>query len=250
MNIDYPAQSQMEQLRRLWQETFGDGDAFLDHFYTYGFAPDRCRCVTVDGQVAAALYWFDCSLEGRPLAYLYAVATGKAFRRKGICRELMENTHDHLRYLGYAGAVLVPAEKTLFEMYGRMGYSLCSYVSEFTCQAAPEAAALEELDVEQYRLARREFLPQGGVLQEGDNLEFLKTMVHFYRGTDFLVCVSKDGGFFAPELLGNPQSAPGILAALHKPQGHFRCPGHSSPFAMYCPLRDGAAPSYFGLAFD
>ena len=86
MNIDYPNQSQTNELRALWQEAFGDDDAFLEHFFTYGFAPDRCRCVTVDGKLAAALYWFDCSFQGKPLAYLYGVATFKAHRGKGFCK--------------------------------------------------------------------------------------------------------------------------------------------------------------------
>jgi hypothetical protein len=40
------------------------------------------------------------------------------------------------------------------------------------------------------------------------------------------------------------------LAALGKEKGSFRCPGEEKPFAMYLPLAEGAAPSYFGLAFD
>lgn len=250
MNIDYPLQSQMDELRQLWQEAFGDDDAFLELFYTFGFAPDRCRCVTVDGKVAAALYWFDCQYQGRPLAYLYGVATRKAFRGKGLCRALAENTHQHLKYLGYAGAILVPAGENLFQMYEKMGYSVCASVSEFVCEAGLEPARMRQVDGEEYRLLRRTFLPEEGVVQEGDNLEFLQTMADFYAGEDFLVAVARDEEFFAPELLGNEQAAPGILAALRKNQGRFRGPGGGTPFAMYFSLSDAPAPGYFGLAFD
>ena len=250
MNIDYPAQHQMDDLRALWQEAFGDDDAFLEQFYTYGFAPDRCRCVIVDGKVAAALYWFDCQYQGRPLAYLYGVATAKAFRGRGLCRALAENTHAHLKYLGYAGAVLVPAEENLFQMYEKMGYFVCCSVSEFTCNAGPEAAQMRQIDAAEYSCLRREFLPGDGVLQEGDSLDFLQTIADFYAGEDFLVCVSRDEEFFAPELLGNAQTAPGILTALRKNQGHFRGLGAGKPFAMYHALSDAPAPGYFGLAFD
>ena len=106
MKIDYPAQSQINDLRALWKQAFGDEDAFIDLFFNNGFSPDRCRCVTVDGKLAGALYWFDCSFQGHPMAYLYGVATDKSFRGKGICRALTENAHAHLKYLGYDGAVL------------------------------------------------------------------------------------------------------------------------------------------------
>ena len=250
MNIDYPKQDQTDALRALWQEAFGDDDAFLDQFFTYGFAPDRCRCLTVDGQVAAALYWFDCSFQGKPLAYLYGVATAKKHRGKGLCRALAENAHAHLKYLGYAGAILVPADENLSEMYAKMAYSPCASVSEFVCTAAAEPAQMRKVDAEEFRLLRRQFLPENGVVQEGDNLDFLQTMADFYAGEDFLVVVARDDEFFAPELLGNAQAAPGILAALRKNQGHFRGPGAGTPFAMYLSLSDCPDPGYFGLAFD
>ncbi len=250
MNIDYPSPDQLDGLRALWQEAFGDDEAFLEQFYTYGFAPDRCRCLTVDGQIAAALYWFDCSYGGKPLAYLYGVATAKNHRGKGLCRILTENTHSHLKYLGYAGEILVPAEDNLFQMYEKMGYELCSSVSEFTCQAGDMPVSLRSVDAEEYCRLRREFLPENGVLQEGDNLNFLQTLADFYAGEDFLAAVYRDEKCFVPELLGNRDAAPGILAALHKSKGHFRTPGDQKPFAMYHPLSDTPAPDYFGLAFD
>lgn len=250
MNVDYPSQSQAQQLRALWQEAFGDDDAFLDLFFTYGFAPDRCRCLSIDGKIAAALYWFDCSCNGRPLAYLYGVATAKEHRGKGLCRVLTENTHSHLKYLGYAGEILVPAGADLFRMYEKLGYSTCASVTEFFCTAEDAPAEIRPVDKEEYRLLRRQFLPENGVVQEGDNLDFLQNMADFYAGDDFVVAVSRTEEFFAPELLGQAQAAPGILAALRKKEGKFRGPGDAAPFAMYLPLSDAPAPEYFGLAFD
>lgn len=250
MNIDYPSPEQLDGLKKLWQEAFGDDDAFLEHFFTYGFAPDRCRCLSVDGQIAAALYWFDCSYHGKPLAYLYGVATAKTHRGKGLCRSLAENTHSHLKYLGYAGEILVPAEDGLFQMYKKMGYDLCSYVSEFTCQAGNNPVSLRQIDAEEYCRLRREFIPENGVLQEGDNLNFLQTLADFYAGEDFLTTVYRGEKCIVPELLGNTDAAPGILAALHKSKGQFRTPGTQKPFAMYHALSDMPAPDYFGLAFD
>lgn len=250
MNIDYPQQHQMAQLRALWQEAFKDSDVFLEHFYTYGFAPDRCRCVTVDGHVVAALYWFDCHFQGKPLAYLYGIATAKSHRGKGLYRALAENTHSHLKYLGYAGEILVPAGENLRKMYEKMGYFSCTTMYEFSCRAGSEAATLKQIDGAEYCRLRRAFLPENGVLQEGDSLRFLETLADFYAGEDFLVCVSRDEKFFAPELLGNTDAAPKILAALHQPQGQFRAPGTGTPFAMFSPLSDTPAPGYFGLAFD
>ena len=117
MTVNMPQQEQIDQLRTLWKQAFGDTDAFLDGFFATGFDRRRCRCVTWNDRVAAALYWFDCHWEGKKLAYIYAVATDEAFRGKGFCRNLMEDTHTHLEKLGYRGAVLVPGSLELFGMY-------------------------------------------------------------------------------------------------------------------------------------
>ena len=251
MNIDYPAEAQIPALRKLWQEAFGDDDAFLENFYSVAFAPDRCRCVSIDGEPVAALYWFDCQLAGQPIAYIYAVATKASHRGKGLCRALMENTHSHLAYLGYAGAVLVPGEEALFQMYESLGYTTCSMISEFSCAAAEVPAALRAIEAEEFRTLRRQYLPDGSVIQEGANLEFLQTVAAFYAGDDFLLTVLRDdGAFFAAELLGNVHAAPSILTAFGKKEGVFRAPGGDKPFAMYHPLSALAMPEYFGFAFD
>ena len=243
MRIDYPEESRIPALRQLWQEAFGDTDTFLDKFFATGFSADRCQCCIADDTLAAALYWFDCRLDDRPIAYLYAVATKKAFRKQGLCRKLMDNTRQLLASLGYAGILLVPGEPGLFAMYEAMGYETCCHVREFTCRRSEESVALQVISPEEYAARRREFLPAGGVVQENENLQFLQSISTLYAGDGFLYA---EGA----ELLGNTDAAPKILAALGKEKGSFRCPGKEKPFAMYLPLAEGAAPSYFGLAFD
>jgi len=249
MNIDYPTQEQIKELKKLWQEAFGDTDAFWEQFYTHGFAPDRCRCMSLDGKPVAALYWFDCLLEGRPVAYLYGIATAKRHRGKGLCRALLENTHTHLKYLGYAGEILVPAQEELFPMYEKMGYTHTVSIQEYSVAAGQEKAELRPIGPEEFCRLRQTFLPDGGVVQDGDGIAFLETQAEFYAGEDFLVTASREENFL-PELLGNAEKAPQILAALGMPEARIRTIGAEKPFAMYHALSELPAPGYFGLAFD
>ncbi len=251
MRIDDPRQEQLPQLRGLWQEAFGDEDDYLDLFFYNVFSPDRCRCVIVDGQVAAALYWLDCRLDGRPIAYLYAIATKKTQQNRGFCASLMEDTHAHLKRLGYAGAILVPGEPALFRMYDKMGYRICSGIGEKTCAAGGDPLPLRSIDAAEYARLRREKLPAGGVVQEGENLIFLENLVKFYAGEDVLFCACMEKRkLHVPELLGDVSKAPRILATLEATEGTFRFPGDNRSFAMYHPFTDAPAPKYFGLAFD
>lgn len=251
MRIDYPRPDQLDDLRQLWQEAFGDSEAFLNGFFSQVFSPDRCRCVSVEGMPVAALYWLDCRVDDRPLAYLYAVATAKAHRGKGLCRALMADTHRLLRELGYAGSLLVPGSGPLFGFYAGMGYQSCGSIREFTCRAADTPVPLRKLDAREYAALRRAYLPQGGVLQEDAGLTLLTQLAELYAGEDFLLCASvADGKLICPELLGNSDAAGGIVTALGAVSGTFRTPGNDRPFAMYRPLGSGEPPAYFGLAFD
>ena len=248
MNIDFPKASQYSGLKALWAEAFGDEDRFIELFFATGFSPKRCRCVTVNGDVAAALYWFDCEAEDRKLAYLYAVATAKVHQGKGLCRALLEDTHALLQTQGYSGTILVPGEPELFGMYAKMDYTAINCMDEFSCTAAG-SCHIRRATPQEYAAARNALLPTGGVQQEM-GLVFLAGYTELYIGTDFTLAGSRSNdSFTAMELLGNRDSAQSILGALGLCNGTFRTPGNN-PFAMYRSLSDSPAPTYFGLAFD
>lgn len=251
MRIDHPKVSEIPGLRRLWKRAFGDTDAFLDLFFAAAFDPERSLCAVEGDAVAAAMYWMDGTYRGKPVAYLYAVATEVDFRGRGLCRALTERAHEILQTRGYTGAVLVPAEPGLFEMYGKMGYRVCSSVNEWEVPAGKVFLPLKELTAEEFAAARRELLPEGGVVQEGPTLDLLAGMGRFYAGDGVLLTAIRDGErLWVPELLGDRSKAPGIVAALGATRGKFRGPGTAQKFAMYHGFDHSPAPTYLGFALD
>ena len=251
MNCLHPTSDLFSGLRQLWQEAFHDSDDFLDHFWRTGFSSDRCLCAEENGDVCAALYWFDCALNHRKIAYLYAVSTKKSRRGQGLCRDLMKKTLAVLKENGYSGALLCPENDDLFVMYRKMGFCRQLSVREFTALPGKSPVALRPVDGAEYARLRRELLPAGGVLQEGPSIPFLADFADFFAGDGFLLTARLENDrLFALELLGDAAAAPGILAALGASSGEFRTPGEGTPFALYAPLDPQAAPYYFGLAFD
>ncbi len=252
MNIDVPRPGHIPALRQLWQEAFGDTDDFLDGFFAAADPLNHCRCVLADAQPAAALYWFDCVWQKKTVAYLYAVATKKALRGQGLCRALMEDTHAYLKKQGYHGTILVPGSGELRAMYAAMGYQTATSIRNVSCQPGNQETVLRKLQPEVYARLRRQLLPPGSVLQEGRNLDFLKTRCGLFTGEDFLLAAEIADGVVTGELLGNTERAPEIVKAMGCQRGSFRTPGEETAFAMYHPL-DGEnhdMPGYFGLAFD
>ena len=238
-------------LRELWKEAFGDTDEFLDLFFSTGFSPARCHSIILDGETAAAAYWLDCTCQNQSFAYIYAVATAKKHRGKGLCRRLMADIHETLKNQGYAGAILVPQDEGLRRMYAGFGYREGTPIHEFTAIANDAAVSLRQIAKEEYASLRRQLLPPDAVLQEEKSLAFLETQVRFYAGDGFVLAASvKDGNLFAPELLGKADPG-GILKALDAKDGTFRTIGGSEPFAMFLPLMGNCpVPGHFAFAFD
>jgi len=240
-----------EQLKQLWHMAFGDGEEFIDLFFRTAYAPERCLYLTEDDQITAALYWLDCEYRGQKQAYIYAVATHPDHRGKGLCRKLMDMTHNILKEQGYSAALLRPADDGLRRMYRKMGYRIATAVTEFEA-AAGEPVALRQISAREYESLRRKYLPEDGVVQEGVSIDYLASYAQLYGGEDFLLAGGfYEGSFIGMELLGNRDAAPGILAALGHETGSFRCPGPDIPFGMFLPLEEDAPePGYLGLVFD
>ena len=242
----------LESLKQLWMLAFGDPEEAVENFFRTAYAPKRCRFLEAGEIAAAALYWMDTAFAGEKYAYIYGVATHPEYRGQGLCRKLMAVTHADLKEQGYAGALLMPADSGLRRMYAAMGYREGLCLTEFSCKAGTVATDVRTVAPEQYVALRRQYLPEGGVLQEGDSISYLATYAGLYAGDDFLMAaVHEKERLFVPELLGNRERAPQILKAMGYPEGTFRIPGEEMPFAMFLPLREDApVPSYLGLAFD
>ncbi len=251
MIINEPNEMQIPSLRSLWAEAFGDENEFLDRFFDVAYSENRCRVLTVDKSVKAALYWFDAEFQGKKIAYLYAIATEKKEQGKGYCTALMRDTHAFLRENGYCAAMLCPANDSLFEFYRRLGYENATYTSEFQCFKANETVELKQISTEEYNSLRKAYLPFGGVIQEKETTDFLATFSSFYSGDDFIVCVKEqDGVLYTSEILGNTKNAPKILAALGYEQGIFRGVGNQKPFTMIYKFEEIQTPTYFGHVLD
>lgn len=243
MTIDFrpPRPGEEGQLRRLFTEAFGDG-AFTDLFFREGFSPHRCL-TAAEGDVLAALHWFDCALEGQRAAYIYGIATFAAHRGKGIGAALIRRALAHLKQVGFSTVFLVPAEESLFAYYERFGFRTVSTIRERTISAGTPIP-VRRLSPAEYAELRRRLLPSRALLQEGPCLSLLAGYAELYASEHAVAAVTDR---MVWELLGDESEAPGILGALGIPEAAVRGPGGGRPFAMGIGT---GRPVYLGLALD
>jgi len=251
MKPDYPVSADIPKLRQLWKAAFGDTDEFLDIFFSVAFSPDRCRCIREGDGIPAALYWLDMDLGGQKFAYIYAVATDPAYRGRGLCRHLMEDTAAVLTDRGYDGAILVPQEEGLRAMYRKMGYESTAPIDEEFC-AASAPCPVEEITPAAYAARRAKLLPEGSLTLGAAALDFLAQFARFYAGSSFLAAVSQEQEHLRIlEYLGDRDMASALAAVLGATEATLRRPGKAREFAMYRPLTlECKKPEYYPFAFD
>lgn len=243
MTIEFrpPRDAEESRLRALFTEAFGDG-AFTELFFRRGFSPERCLTAS-DGDLLAALHWFDCTLDGRKAAYLYGIAAFSHCRGRGVGSALIQAALAHLAGQGYGPVLLVPAEPSLFGYYERFGFRTVGTIREARIQAGAPLP-LRELTAGEYARLRRCRLPPRALIQEGPCLDLLAGYARFWATDHAIAAVSDDTVW---ELLGDETEAPGLLAALDISEAAVRTPGAGRPFAMAIGTE---VPVYLGLALD
>lgn len=132
--IRHPEDKDLPGLRALWQEAFGDSAEETAYYFTHRHRHGNMLVYTIDDDIAGMLSMLPLELVSGSQVfkarYIFAVATKKSFRSRGISTELLESAHRMLLQEGCTAALLVPAEPSLFTYYGKRGYHTAFMVDQ------------------------------------------------------------------------------------------------------------------------
>lgn len=259
------------ELKRLWQEAFGDDAALIDAFFSSLYRPDSVFVVR-DGETVAAMA---CHLpmtichenRGWAASYLYAVATDKRYRGHGLCGQLLGFAAGYLPSTGSKALLLVPGSTSLREFYRRRGFADFTTADLREWTVGPVDGTVEAVEAPVYLELREQLLAsQAYVSCPVPVLEFQKTLAELYGGglyrlsrgdREGCACVAVDGNGRAIvyELLWPGDRAEGAAlaaSAVGTRKALCRTPGDGQPFAMVHWLT--RAPDlpipYLGIALD
>ena len=158
--------SDLPGLTALWQEAFGDSPEAVSYFFKY--FPDCLSYVAEeDGMITSMVHALpqvlspDC-----PAAYVYAVATLRSHRGKGLCRDLMAFAETDLQTRGFFCCVLTPGELGLFDYYERLGYQ-----TAFTRRRVPFPGGTE-IPLSRYLEKRERILHEPHMVYDSATLRY------------------------------------------------------------------------------
>ncbi len=103
----------------LWAEAFGEGDPYCTSFFRHHFSEEASLVALEGGKLTAMLHTVRTTLFGVPARYLYAVATAKEYRGRGIFTALHRTLEAQAEEPCF---FLIPEGESLFGFYERFGY--------------------------------------------------------------------------------------------------------------------------------
>ena len=125
--IEFATNTNLTEIRKIWQSIFLDDDSYLDIYFNNYIKPENSLIYRVDGEVAAVLnmveYNFSFYNEILPCYYLTALATVPKYRRKGYMEALINESMTIMLKRNIALAILIPGEEWLYNFYANYGFS-------------------------------------------------------------------------------------------------------------------------------
>ncbi|WP_418981774.1 GNAT family N-acetyltransferase [Alistipes sp.] len=111
--------------KELWQEAFGDDDAFTDAFLIRYYSRRRMLGIERDGHTVAMLHLLPFRSALGRTTYIYGVATAAACRGQGLATKLMHEAMERIAAQGDDAAVLIPTpgQQWLRAFYERFGFA-------------------------------------------------------------------------------------------------------------------------------
>lgn len=128
MQLRKAQQEDIPALYTLWEEAFGDTKETIDLFFDTCFQMQNTLVAVCDGQVRSVIYLLRNVLqnggEAFSASYIYAAATEKTYRGKGLMHALLTFVAETETARGTDFLYLVPASAHLFRYYGKCGYHI------------------------------------------------------------------------------------------------------------------------------
>lgn len=110
----------------LWQEAFGDTAEAVELFLDNKYIPENTVICEENGKIASMLFLLEGKLKIKGVShkayYLYAAATLKEFRGRGIMAEMLDFSKKLAAEREVDFICLKPAEESLYGYYKKFGY--------------------------------------------------------------------------------------------------------------------------------
>ena len=111
-----------KQLSSLWQSVFDEDEYVTNLFFENVYTICQNPIIEENGKILSSAFLIPCTIDKFKGFYVYCALTHREHRGKGLMAKVLSQSSEILKKTGYDFLLLVPAEKSLFDYYGRFGY--------------------------------------------------------------------------------------------------------------------------------
>lgn len=132
-----PSEKHLPQLKEMCAVCFNEEISEVEFVFNNYISTEICYCIAEDEKLISALYLVPCSInfeERLQGHYLYGASTLPNYRGKGYMRRLINYALENAKQNGDRFSALLPAEKSLYNYYERLGYESLFTAKCFTIE--------------------------------------------------------------------------------------------------------------------
>lgn len=182
-----------EGIIALWQEAFGDSREAVELFLDNCCLPQNTFVAEENGKIASMLFLLDGKIKVADnllkAYYLYAAATLKELRGKGIMAQMLKEAEKLAQDRGVDLICLKPAEKSLYDFYKKHGYKTV-FATKFVTLKTQSSPLTDEADNCTNVFVAREtaFASSDRFIWDKEAIEFAINQHKYYGGRVFECC--------------------------------------------------------------
>ena len=250
----------------MWRDVFGDSERVVDSFFQKTAEAKNILAAFYGNEPVSVLYLLDSTVRvggcDYKAYYVYAVCTVAEHRGKGLMKALLDLAYERAVGDKVSYLFLVPAEESLFELYGKYGYKTGFFYKELQLNSGD----FPEGDYKPVQLNFDDFIKYRRGVECALATPCEKTFNSFYspagdeikviciKGQGYCVAEHCDGRYIVHELFGNKSAVlRGAFDALGCKTLVLKGPAASGgqPYGMYRAVND--APDFdngfFGIPY-
>lgn len=119
-----------KQIRALWQSVFDEDAAVTRLFFKNVYDICKTPVIEKDGEILSSAFLIPCEIDKYKGFYVYCAMTHPSHRGKGLMARVLNSADEAVKKCGLDFLLLVPAEESLFNYYGKFGFTPFGYVFE------------------------------------------------------------------------------------------------------------------------
>ncbi len=172
----------------LWSEAFGDSAEAIEFFLDRRYLPENTLVAEENGVIASMLFLLDGKVKiGKDYLdayYLYAAATLKEFRGRGIMAQMLNQAALLANSRGVDLICLKPAEESLFTFYAHHGYKTVFKTKKATVKILETDSISADFqgNIDAFDAREKMFIDVNGFVWDKNAVDFAFEQHKYYGG--------------------------------------------------------------------